>query len=103
MDDIRKGADNYEDGRSDISETADTVGDVAVKAMETGIELGEKAKETMDIAWDGFKETTKNVKDTVVGNDDDPSPVSLSDDRDNVDSHVHKLRKRGGGYDLQDK
>lgn len=70
---LRKGADNYEDGRSDISETADTVGEVAkegaVKAMETGIE---KAKETMDIAWDGFKETTKNVKDAVVGNDDDP-------------------------------
>lgn len=125
VDDIRKEADNYEDGtrtRNWVMEeddranetrerdTADSVADMAkegaVKAMETGIELGEKAKQTMDIAWDGFKETTKNVKNAVVGNDDDHGPASLSEtmhDHDNINSHVHNLRKRAGGYDLRDK
>nr|GLL16490.1 uncharacterized protein LOC109192670 [Ipomoea trifida] len=77
MDDARR-----EERRSSV---ADSMREGAATAMETGIEFGEKAKQTMDDAWDAAKETTKNVKDAMREDDDD------------------LRRKRGGGYDIRDR
>ncbi|XP_019198910.1 PREDICTED: uncharacterized protein LOC109192670 [Ipomoea nil] len=81
MDDARG---EREERRSSV---ADSMREGAARAMETGMELGEKAKQTMDDAWDAAKETTKNVKDSMREDDE------YDDD----------LRKRGGRYDLRDR
>nr|XP_010324369.1 uncharacterized protein LOC104648565 [Solanum lycopersicum] len=45
--------------------------DGAAKAVETGLDVGEKAKESIDEAWDAAKETTNNIKDAMVDDAND--------------------------------
>lgn len=91
-----------------VSSVADLAKEGAAKAMENGIEMGEKAKQTVDAAWDGFKETTNNVKDTISAvADSDYEPTSTMKNQttsNTTDPNVESLRKRGaggcGGYEL---
>lgn len=70
----------------------------AVGAMETGLKLGEVAKQTMEGMWDAAKETTENVRDTVA---DDSESIDRRK-RTSDDKNVEDLRRRAGGYDLKD-
>ncbi|XP_057540054.1 uncharacterized protein LOC130818044 [Amaranthus tricolor] len=73
--------------------------------VETAFNVGEKMAEGMQETLGSIKDTTKRVKDTIVGNYDDVSPI---DDHDHdhhhhhhpkVDKHVQDLRNKAGGYD----
>ncbi|XP_059284695.1 uncharacterized protein LOC132037996 [Lycium ferocissimum] len=74
----------------------------AAKAMETGLNIGEKAKKSMDEAWDAAKETTKNVKDAVVDDANDER-MKKGYEYPPTDTHTESLRKRAAGYDLRDR
>ncbi|OIT00376.1 PREDICTED: uncharacterized protein LOC109230440 [Nicotiana attenuata] len=82
------------------SSVAESLKEGAVKAMETGLNVGEKAKQNMDEAFDAAKETTKNVKDAVV---DDHANDAMRKGYPHTDSHTESLRERATGYDLRDR
>ncbi|CAN4102908.1 unnamed protein product [Withania somnifera] len=89
------------DGRDDrTSSVGESLKEGAAKAMETGLDLGEKAKQSMDEAWDAAKETTKNVKDAV--RDDANDGMNKGYEYPPTDKHTESLRKRAAGYDLRD-
>ncbi|CAO2833384.1 unnamed protein product [Amaranthus hypochondriacus] len=71
--------------------------------VETAFNVGEKMAEGMQETLGSIKDTTKKVKDTIVGNYDDVSPIHDRDhDHDHlpkVDKHVQDLRNKAGGYD----
>lgn len=54
-------------------DAADTLLELAkkgtAKAIESGLELGEIAKRTMDVAQDAAKDTANNIKDAITGDD----------------------------------
>ncbi|GFP79664.1 hypothetical protein PHJA_000109900, partial [Phtheirospermum japonicum] len=54
---------DMEDVASDVAETAKAA---AVGALETGLKLGEIAKQAVDGMWDVAKKTTERVRDTVA-------------------------------------
>ncbi|XP_015081570.1 uncharacterized protein LOC107025298 [Solanum pennellii] len=79
--------------------------DGAAKAVETGLDVGEKAKESIDEAWDAAKETTNNIKDAMVNDANDEMKKGYkypsTDNNNNKDEHIPDLRKRADGYDLR--
>ncbi|KAI3753738.1 hypothetical protein L2E82_25799 [Cichorium intybus] len=82
------------DATSFVAETAKQgVG----KALETGLEIGEMAKKTLDNVWDLTKDTTNMVKEAVTGDPEEKNDVPPTD------HFVDDLRKRAGGYDLKKK
>ncbi|KAK4714864.1 hypothetical protein R3W88_020771 [Solanum pinnatisectum] len=97
-----KNVDETVDGRE---ERANSVGqslkEGAAKAVETGLNVGEKEKESMDEAWDAAKETTKNVKDALV---DDDANDEMKKGYEYPSTHKDKhTQKRADGYDLRDR
>ncbi|KAK1411914.1 hypothetical protein QVD17_32768 [Tagetes erecta] len=87
--DIREGDDSG-------SYVAETVKQGVVKAMETGLDIGEMAKKTLDNVWDATKDTTHQVKKAVAGDDETKYDVPPTD------RFVDDLRDRADdGYDLR--
>ncbi|KAJ0458024.1 hypothetical protein HanIR_Chr15g0780431 [Helianthus annuus] len=87
------------DRREEEGETTSYVAEAAKqgvgKAMETGLNIGEMAKQTLDIVWDATKDTTDKVKEVVAGQEDKKYDVPPTD------HFVDDLRKRADGYDLR--
>lgn len=65
-----------------------------VKAVETGLNIGEMAKSTLDNMYDVTKDAGHKVKEAVAG-DEKKYDVPASD------HFVDDLRKHGDGYDLR--
>lgn len=84
-------------------DAASSVGDMAkvatVEAMETGLDMGEKAKQTLDVAWDAAVEIAKNVKDAVAGERDGKGRRLYENEP--TDDNVERLRKRAGNHDFK--
>ncbi|KAK4714728.1 hypothetical protein R3W88_020635 [Solanum pinnatisectum] len=91
--------DGREEGRNSVGES---LKEGAAKAVETGLNVEEKAKESMDEAWDAAKETTKNVKDALVDDANDEMKKGYEYPPTHKDKHTQNLRKRADGYDLRD-
>ncbi|XP_076896939.1 uncharacterized protein LOC143550097 [Bidens hawaiensis] len=75
---------------------ADTVKQGVVKAVETGLNIGEMAKSTLDNMYDVTKDAGHKVKEAVAG-DEKKYDVPASD------HFVDDLRKHADGYDLRRK
>lgn len=87
--------DNMDNDNDTGSYAADAAKQGVAKAMETGLNIDEMAKQTLDNMWDATKDTTHKVKDAVTRNDKDKNYVS------STDKFVDDLRKRADGYDLR--
>ncbi|XP_024968757.1 uncharacterized protein LOC112508200 [Cynara cardunculus var. scolymus] len=89
---------------SSTSERRENVGETAkqgvVKAVETGLDMGEMAKKTLDNVWDVTKDTSHKIKEAVVGDREETKRV---EDVPATDHFVEDLRKRADGYDLKKK
>ncbi|KAK6134583.1 hypothetical protein DH2020_031677 [Rehmannia glutinosa] len=79
----------------------DTAGSVAemakagvVGAMETGLKMGEMAKQTMDGMWGAAKKTTENVRDSVADDGGDNN----NNNRNSKQKQVDDLRRGPRGY-----
>uniref|UniRef100_A0A803LVF0 Uncharacterized protein n=1 Tax=Chenopodium quinoa TaxID=63459 RepID=A0A803LVF0_CHEQI len=89
--------------------TEDTTNYVADKAksgtrsaVETTFVVGEKLAEGMEQTFGCVKDTTKKVKDTVLGKcDEDGDNKDHDNSHGKVDKHVEDLRRKAGGYDLR--
>ncbi|KAI3509836.1 hypothetical protein L1887_25359 [Cichorium endivia] len=79
------------------SYVAETARQGVGKALETGLEIGEMAKKTLDNVWDLTKDTTNMVKEAVTSDPKEKNDVPPTD------QFVDDLRKRAGGYDLKKK
>ncbi|XP_049413144.1 uncharacterized protein LOC125876073 [Solanum stenotomum] len=101
----RPSVDEMVDGREEgaNSSVGERLKEGAAKAVETGLNVGEKAKESMDEAWDAAKETTKNVKDALVDDANDEMKKGYEYPPTHKDKHTQNLRKRADGYDLSDR
>ncbi|KAG8386339.1 hypothetical protein BUALT_Bualt03G0138600 [Buddleja alternifolia] len=91
---------NIGERRTEDMDTAEIAKAGVVGAMETGLKLGEIAKQTMDGMWDAAKKTTESVRDSMAddsgGNDRDRRQSS-------DDKHVEDLRRWSRGTDLNAK
>ncbi|XP_071725898.1 uncharacterized protein [Rutidosis leptorrhynchoides] len=76
---------------------ADTAKQGVAKAIETGLDIGEMAKQTLDNVWDATKGTGHAVKEAVTGDE------KAKNDVPPTDRFVDDLRKRDDGYDLRNK
>ena len=79
---------------------AETAKQGAVNAIETGLEIGEMAKKTLDNVWDVTKDTSHKIKEAVAGDREETKRV---DGVPATDHFVDDLRKRADGYDLKKK
>ncbi|CAI9088696.1 OLC1v1023101C1 [Oldenlandia corymbosa var. corymbosa] len=72
--DYREEEDGMERAKERTRDAAHVLSDLAkegtAKAIESGLELGEIAKKTMDVAWDAAKDTANNLKDAITGDDE---------------------------------
>ncbi|KAI3769286.1 hypothetical protein L6452_00387 [Arctium lappa] len=89
-----------ENGGDMASFVAETAKQGAVKAVETGLDIGEMAKKTLDNAWDVTKDVSHKVKEAVAGDREETERV---EDVPVTDHFVEDLRKRADGYDLKKK
>ncbi|CAH1434449.1 unnamed protein product [Lactuca virosa] len=83
--------------RENKSFVAETAKQGVAKALETGLEIGEMAKKTLDNMWDITKDTTNMVKEAVTSDPEEKNDVPPTD------RFVDDLRKRADGYDLKKK
>ncbi|XP_047974072.1 uncharacterized protein LOC125216413 [Salvia hispanica] len=74
--------------------TAETAKGVVAGALEAGVEIGKMAKKTVD----GMVDAAENVRDSL---DDDDSGART--EKRSSDKFVEELRRRGDGYDLNDR
>nr|GEW77490.1 hypothetical protein [Tanacetum cinerariifolium] len=87
----------HDDDRDTSSFVADTAKPGVRKAMETGLDIGEMAKNTLDSVYNATKDTTHMVKEAVTGDDRNNNDVPPTD------RFVDDLRKHADGYDLKNK
>ncbi|KAI3695211.1 hypothetical protein L1987_78202 [Smallanthus sonchifolius] len=73
------------DRTDDGGDTGSYVKQGVVKAMETGLDIGEMAKKTLDNVWDATKDTARDDENKY-----DVPPA---------DHFIDDLRKHAGGYD----
>ncbi|KAI3457440.1 hypothetical protein Pfo_014103 [Paulownia fortunei] len=77
-----------------------------VGAMETGLKLGEIAKQTVDGMWDAAKKTTESVRDSVADDSDNNDRRKQTSDKHVEDQtsekHVEDLRRLAKGCDMKD-
>ena len=73
--------------------TAETAKGVVAGALEAGVEIGKMAKKTVD----GMVDAAENVRDSL---DDDGGART---EKRGSDKFVEDLRRRGDGYDLNDR
>ncbi|KAG5597611.1 hypothetical protein H5410_038843 [Solanum commersonii] len=88
----RPSVDETVDGREEgmNSSVGERLKEGAAKAVETGLNVGEKAKESMDEAWDAAKETTKNVKDALVHDANDEMKKGYEYPSTHKEINMHK-------------
>ncbi|PWA43504.1 hypothetical protein CTI12_AA534320 [Artemisia annua] len=89
--------DRHENDRDSSSFVADAAKQGVKKAMETGLDIGEMAKNTLDSVYNATRDTTHMVKEAVSGDD------RKNNDVPPTDHFVNDLRKRADGYDLKNK
>ncbi|KAH7512574.1 uncharacterized protein LOC107405565 [Ziziphus jujuba] len=90
----------YEAKQQGLDMTNDAAArDGPTKPAEMADNVKETAKKTMDGAWKAARDTTKNIKEAIIGESDE----NEGPNKGNVqDSGVEDLRRRAGGYDLGD-
>jgi len=94
-----------DDQKSKTEKTTDYVADNAKKgtrrALETAFDVGAAMAEGMEHTWGGVKQTTRKVKDAILGKgEDDKDGGENKGDDHKVDKHVGDLRRKAGGYDV---
>ncbi|GKA19028.1 hypothetical protein Tco_0698943 [Tanacetum coccineum] len=89
--------DRLKDDHDSSSFAADAAKQGVRKAMETGLDIGEMAKNTLDSVYNATKDTTHMVKEAVTGDD------RKNNDVPPTDRFVDDLRKHADGYDLKNK
>ncbi|KAJ9562841.1 hypothetical protein OSB04_008001 [Centaurea solstitialis] len=98
VDDIRpRGSPSSRAGMTFLAETAKQG---VVKAVETGLDIGEMAKKTLDNVYDVTKDTSHKIKEAVAGDREETKRV---EGVPATDHFVDDLRKRADGYDLKKK